>query len=148
MTTKERIQELRSTAEMREDLYRVLSALFLSAPSDELLQEVLSDEFLNAIQAVFGNDVADHLRRSAATRDRDPVKLEQEFNDLFVVPAGKYVAPYESAFREKRVTEERELPGLLMGKPSEQVLASYAEMGLSPAGGALGIAERPRGRAH
>lgn len=137
MTTEHAIEELRAISETREDLYRVLSGLFLSAPSDEFLREVLSGEFLDGVEAVFGDHVAGHFRQFAMKFDGDRTTLEQEFNDLFVVPAGKYVAPYECAFRERRLTGEGELPGLLMGRTTEQVLASYVEMGADPSSGEL-----------
>jgi TorA maturation chaperone TorD len=132
MINQHAIDQMRALSATRGDLYRVLSGLFLSAPSDQLLCEILSGEFLDGIQAAFGDHVADHFRQFKVKFDGDRTTLEQEFNDLFVVPAGRYVAPYECSFREKRLTEQGNLPGLLMGRTTEGVLAFYAEMGAAP----------------
>ncbi len=48
-----------------------------------------------------------------------------EFTNLFLVPGGQYVAPYESVFRDTREIEGREVAGLLMGQSALDVLQWY-----------------------
>jgi TorA maturation chaperone TorD len=71
-------------------------------------------------------------------------ELDQEYMDLFVVPTSRYVAPYESVFRDewplpaglRRGSNPAEtggtVKGLLMGESTIEVRQCYLEAGLLP----------------
>ena len=71
-------------------------------------------------------------------------ELDQEYMDLFVVPTSRYVAPYESVFRDewplpaglRRGSNPAEtggtVKGLLMGESTVEVRNFYLEAGLLP----------------
>ncbi len=71
-------------------------------------------------------------------------ELEREYMDLFVVPGPRYVAPYESVFRDewplppvlKRGSNPAEngtkIKGLLMGESTLEVRRTYITAGLYP----------------
>lgn len=71
-------------------------------------------------------------------------EIDQEYMDLFIVPASRYVAPYESVFRDewplpsglRRGSNPSEtggaVKGLLMGEATLDVRQFYLEAGLLP----------------
>ena len=71
-------------------------------------------------------------------------ELDQEYMDLFVVPTARYVAPYESVFRDewplpaglRRGSNPAEtggtVKGLLMGESTIEVRQCYMQAGLLP----------------
>ena len=75
-----------ATSEERARLYGFLAGVFGSPPTEES-QHALSD-----MATVLGIDCPRELAVS---------ELEREFMDLFVVPNSRYVAPYESAYRDR-----------------------------------------------
>lgn len=70
--------------------------------------------------------------------------LEQEYVDLFVVPNPRYVAPYESVYRDAWLlpvapdpespfaARSRMIKGLVMGESTAAVRECYREAGLAP----------------
>jgi TorA maturation chaperone TorD len=76
--------------------------------------------------------------------DRAPRDLEREYMELFVVPNAKYVAPYESVYRDdwplpvelypgsNPAEGGAKIKGLLMGPSTERVRQHYAEAGVTP----------------
>jgi TorA maturation chaperone TorD len=71
-------------------------------------------------------------------------ELEREYMELFVVPGPKYVAPYESVFRDRWLLPEvlkrgsnpgetgQTIKGLLMGESTLAVRETYLQAGLLP----------------
>lgn len=114
-------------AGLRADCYATLSALFLAAPSDELWRQVLNPDFRASLEELFGERAGAFSPHFAACLSAGRQEAEQEFNALFLAPAGRYVAPYESAFREKRVLNGVATPGLLMGRTTAAISAFYGE---------------------
>jgi len=49
----------------------------------------------------------------------------REFTNLFLVPGGQHIAPYESVFRDTREIDGREVSGLLMGQSALDVQQWY-----------------------
>jgi TorA maturation chaperone TorD len=80
----------------------------------------------------------------ACSNDFSLSELDQEYMDLFVVPAARYVAPYESVFRDEwplpaglrpgsnPAETGRTVKGLLMGESTLQVRQCYLQAGLLP----------------
>jgi len=109
----------------RARLYSFLAGVFGSPPNAES-QRALSD-----MAAVLGMDCPRGLAVS---------ELEREFMDLFVVPNPRYVAPYESAYRDRwllpagpgKDATEQSVGGLLMGESTLAVRQYFLDAGVLP----------------
>jgi len=114
-------------ASARRDLYRFLSAAFLAEPSPDFLAHLRDEPFQAALAESFSADVAENFQRVAdamdAEKSSDCARLE--FTNLFLVPGGQHIAPYESVFRDTREIEGKEISGLLMGQSALDVQQWY-----------------------
>lgn len=119
--------ELAELASARRDLYRFLSAAFLEAPGPEFLARLRDEAFHAALAEWFSPDVVENFRRVADAVDAQEFSkaARLEFTNLFLVPGGQYIAPYESVFRDRREIEGREISGLLMGQSALDVQKWY-----------------------
>jgi TorA maturation chaperone TorD len=118
-------RELKAQAE----LYCFLAGAFCSHPTEE------SVSTLGALTAELGIPCPAGLSLS---------ELDREYMELFVIPGPRYVAPYESVFRDhwllppvlKRGSNPGEtgetIKGLLMGESTLAVRACYLQAGLLP----------------
>jgi TorA maturation chaperone TorD len=120
----------------RRDLYRFLSAAFLAEPNADFLAHLRDDSFTGALGEWFSPAVAEDFGRVAEALDAgtfaDSSRLE--FTNLFLVPGGQHIAPYESVFRDRREIDGREVSGLLMGQSAIDVQQWYrlAALEISP----------------
>jgi TorA maturation chaperone TorD len=113
------------TDEGRARLYGFLAGVFGSPPTEES-QRALSD-----MATVLGIDCPRELAVS---------ELEREFMDLFVVPNSRYVAPYESVYRDRWLlppgpgngATEQVISGLLMGESTLAVRQYFVDAGVLP----------------
>jgi TorA maturation chaperone TorD len=110
------------TAEDRARTYDLLAAVFGSAPTDES-----TGALCNLAQAL---GIALPSRPS-------PAEVRREFMDLFVVPNPRYVAPYESVYRDDRPVpgangNASRSAGLLMGDSTLAVREAFMEAGVLP----------------
>jgi len=92
-------------AQFRANLYKVFASFFLAPPQPEWLSALASSPLID-----FQVD---------NTWDLDQLKLE--FHALFLVPADRYLFPYESCYRGLQDGH----PGRLLGKPSREVREYY-----------------------
>jgi len=110
-------------ARARANVYAFLASLFHSRPTE------------GSVRAV--REMAGGLE----IEDPGPMvldDLEREYMDLFVVPNPRYVAPYESVFRDSwssPVEGGAPIKGLLMGDSSLAVQRCYDEAGVTPGDG-------------
>jgi len=120
-------QDLVAMAPARRDLYRFLSAAFLAAPAPELLAKARDEEFLAALAEWFSAEVVEKFQRAGQTMETAEFSqaAHREFTQLFLVPGGQYLAPYESVFRDRREIEGREIAGLLLGPSAVAVQQWY-----------------------
>lgn len=118
-------------AASRAAVYDLLAALYLSAPSAEVVDGLLGVAGVRGPGGLPEGPASECLGRFAATYDGDPAPLRQEFDDLFVVPLGRYVTPYEAVYRDERIVGETRVSGLLMGPSTIEVLSAYRELGLA-----------------
>jgi TorA maturation chaperone TorD len=120
--------------EMRAQVYEVLATLYLQPPSRELVTALLGLAESPALADLSCGGAADSLRRYALSYTGDLEALQQEFHDLFTVPLGRYVTPYESVYRDERMVGEERVRGLLMGPSTLAILHAYRQHGfaLSP----------------
>jgi len=113
------------THEGRARLYGLLAEVFSSPPTEDTTQAVFQ------MASVLEIDCPREL----------PVReIAREFMDLFVVPNSRYVAPYESAYRDRWLLPE--VPGkdgtpmvmkrLLMGDSTLAVRQCFLEAGVAP----------------
>lgn len=116
-------------AEARACIYAFLARVFRSHPTDGSVRALA--EMATALGIASPTNVALDA-------------LDREYTELFVVPGPRYVAPYESVFRDrwqvpavlKRGSNPGEgvrmIKGLLMGESTLAVRQSYLDAGVLP----------------
>jgi TorA maturation chaperone TorD len=114
----------------RGQLYRFLAAVYLRPPSATLVAPFLDAETLAELADRFGTDAVADLVEFRAGFDGDYGALDQQYQDLFVVPLGRYVTPYEAVYRDERILGDEVVRGLLMGPSTLGVRALYRAAGL------------------
>jgi TorA maturation chaperone TorD len=107
-------------------MYRFLSIVYLHLPQPGLVRHITSSEVLTELSSLFGVRTVAPLRAFAATvgADGNVESLKQEYMDLFAVPTGRYVTPFEDVYRGITVegTQER---GPLLGERAIAVKRMY-----------------------
>jgi TorA maturation chaperone TorD len=117
-------------AEARADMYRFFSAVYLSPINEDLLRRLVDEEFLDELSTLFGGPAVAELRDFAASVsvENDLPSLRQEYMDLFAVPMGRYVTPFEDVFRG-RSADGKEVRGPLLGERAIAVTRVYRGAG-------------------
>ncbi len=112
----------------RQLLYAFLGNSFSRPPSAEDLVVLQDDSFLRFCTDLL-SDAAVAPLQACAAQARDTADIEEEarreFMNLFKVPGGQYIAPYESVFRDTRDIGGRKVQGLLMGQSAIDVQKWY-----------------------
>jgi TorA maturation chaperone TorD len=114
--------------EARGRMYHFLSAMYLGPPTPELLRRIVAEDFLEALVSLLGAGAVAELRRFA-TSDRgggDLASLEQEYMDLFAVPTGRYVTPFEDVYGGTSLDGKLQR-GPLLGDRAVAVIRRYRE---------------------
>ena len=126
------------SAEARANMYRFLSAVFLSPIEEDSLHRLVDEEFLDELSTLFGEQAVAELRDFAATVSvkEDIPSLRQEYMDLFAVPTGRYVTPFEDVFRG-RSAEGKGVRGPLLGERAIAVIRTYRRAGAEMDGGCM-----------
>jgi TorA maturation chaperone TorD len=123
-------------AEARGNVYGFLSAVYLHPPEQILLQRIVAKGFLDELSALFGGEAVAGLKKFAAATcvKKDAGFIKQDYMDLFAVPKGRYVTPFEDVYRGISAEGERQ-KGPLVGTQTISVRKIYrvagAEMGLA-----------------
>lgn len=130
----------RDESSTRAAVYQLLATAFLEPPSEERLEQLRAPEVLAELGELLGSGTLEPLRSAPPDDIRE---VRQEFNDLFKVPLGKYVPPYEAVHRDSRDIEGVPTRGLLMGPSTVDVRRLYeaagAELGLSELSDHIGV---------
>ena len=110
------------TAEDRARTYDLLAEAFSTAPTQESMGRIQD------LAQALGVHCAHHLPLG---------NVRREFMDLLVVPNPRYVAPYESAYRDDRPIPGAQgsaprSAGLLMGDSTIAVRQSFMDAGVLP----------------
>ena len=105
--------QLLEEALIRANLCKVIAEFFLVPPTRS---------FLKAL-------AASPLFPVAVEPGREFGEIVQEFHNLFMVPTGPYVFPFESCYEGRTETA----PGRLMGKPAGEVKNYYTHCGFEQA---------------
>jgi TorA maturation chaperone TorD len=111
----------------RSDLYVMLATAYALPPSAELLQTLCSEAFLGPMGEVFGDTIVTKLGDLTGLGPSAELQeqLRQEFMGLFKVPGDRYVAAYESVYRDSRDVGGEKVNGLLMGQSALDVQKWY-----------------------
>ncbi|GAB4297430.1 MAG: hypothetical protein Kow0090_12710 [Myxococcota bacterium] len=99
-------------ARERAEIYRFFSSIFLTPPTAAVLDKFSDENFISELSNGFSEEVSASLHKIAS--DADANRVYQDFMNLFKVPLGYYIPPYESVHREERVVNG-ERRRLLMG---------------------------------
>jgi len=118
----------------RAAVYRALAGLYLEPPSPDFVAGLLRLASGPGMARLFAGPGVECLRRFAGEFRGDASALRQEFHDLFIVPLGRYVTPYEAVYRDERVVGDRRVRGLLMGPSTLRVREEYRQAGWDPTG--------------
>jgi len=111
-------------------MYTFLSAAFLHPPTGDLLRQILDQNFLMGLSALFSREAITELKEFAASAsvDADLASLRQEYMDLFAVPTGRYVTPFEDVYQGEGVEGAPER-GPLLGQRAIAVRRLYRQAG-------------------
>ncbi len=104
---------------IRGDFFRFLAALFLRPPEETLKD--FNEEHMEELRKAFRNNSGiEHFEEFLAKKG--DLKLEREdYENLFLIPASRYVHPYESVYLEHK--------GLIWGETTMQVKSLYDRVG-------------------
>lgn len=120
-------------ASARGQLYGFLAAGVLRPPTVDLVVPFLDEEILAELAARFGSEAVRDLTAFRESFRDDWEALDQQYQDLFVVPLGRYVTPYEAVYRDERIVGDQVVRGLLLGPSTVAVTTLYREAGLEVA---------------
>jgi TorA maturation chaperone TorD len=113
-----------TVAAARAALYGFLAARFLGAPDAGTLARLVSLPLAETLPRISGSVAAELARPTAS-----PSALRQDYDDLFAVPLGRYLAPYEAVYLDERLVGEECVRGLLMGPSTLAVRECYRAAG-------------------
>lgn len=117
-------------AMLRANLYQFLAGAYLNAPSKEFIDQCMDRDFIALIDLIFGKDIAAPLNNIIESyHGRESLdELQQEYMDLFIVPTGRYVTPFEDVYRGLRMDGSQER-GPLLGGRAVRVKGFYRSAG-------------------
>lgn len=117
----------------RGQLYGFLAGAFLRPPTSQSVSPILDDVVLRQLSEQFGSDAVGELEQFRSLFDGCWDALDREYQDLFTVPLGRYVTPYEAVYRDERVVDGEVVRGLLFGPSTLAVKAIYRDAGVEMA---------------
>jgi len=117
-------------AQARADMYAFLAAVYLYPPTPDLIQRLTAEDFLEELCSLFGEETVTDLKTFAAKAhpDSDVYCLDQEYMNLFAVPTGRYVTPFEDVYQGQTV-EGMLKRGPLMGERAIAARRIYRQAG-------------------
>lgn len=114
----------------RGNMYSFLSAIYLQAPTQDLVKKIIDVEFIEELASLFSEGSVAELRNYSGAVDIEKavVLIKQDYMDLFAVPAGRYVMPFEDIYRGTRMDGHQER-GPLLGTQAISVKIMYRMAG-------------------
>jgi len=116
----------------RASMYGLLSAVFLRPAEPELLQSLSETDLFEELSLLYGR--GGEARAEAgpleAFRCNNPAELKQEYMDLFAVPTGRYVFPFEDVYRGTVRDGSAERKGPLLGPCAVAVKSLFRQAGV------------------
>jgi TorA maturation chaperone TorD len=112
----------------RQQLYHFLAAAYLRPLTTAALRHLQDPGVLRELATLVGEDAIADLKdfSACAGTGAEEEELRQEFMDLFAVPAGRYVTPFEDVYRG--ASADRKL-GPLLGEHAVAVSRLYRVAG-------------------
>jgi TorA maturation chaperone TorD len=117
-------------ANARSGVYRFLAAAYLAPLQKDFIVSLTTNGLIDQLEAVFGDAAVRELREFSRGFRGDYESLDQEFQDLFMVPVGRYVTPYEAVYRDERQIGDSLVRGFLMGPSTLAIKQLYREAGV------------------
>jgi len=110
----------------RGNMYRFLSTIYLQAPTKDLVLNMIDADFLEELTSLFSGSPVPELNHYAGSVDLENslAAIQQDYMDLFAVPAGRYVTPFEDVYRGTRMDGNQER-GPLLGVQAIAVKTMY-----------------------
>lgn len=124
------IEDVETVAGSRANMYKFLSGVFLNPPTEEILSLISDSSFLSDLSPDFSEEVISELNQFAENYSVKIDETVQEYHNLFKVPLGQYVTPYESVYRDRRKTADGRVKGRLVGESTIAVENFYKCAGL------------------
>ncbi len=121
---------LGTDAGSRGNMYKFLANVFLDPPTEEILSLIGDPAFLADLSESFSDDVISDLKQFAESYSGQIDETVQEYHNLFKVPLGQYVTPYESVYRDKIQGRDGKAKGRLVGESTIAVESFYKYAGL------------------
>lgn len=117
-------------ASVRAQMYQFLAAVYLEPPTPKLLRQLADSEFLDGLGSLLGEPAVTELRKFADgyVPDRAAAALRQEYMDLFAVPTGRYVSPFEDVYGGG-TSGGHEVSGPLLGGRAIAAIRAYRAAG-------------------
>lgn len=115
-------------ARTRGTMYRFLSTIYVSPPEQDLVRQITEKEFLEELSTLFGDKAVAELKEFADGFDKNFAFLRQEYMDLFAVPTGRYVTPFEDVY-QGATGEGEPAKGPLLGPRAVSAIRMYREAG-------------------
>ncbi len=114
----------------RGNMYSFLSAIYLQAPTQDLVKKIIDVEFIEELASLFSETSVAELSNYSGAVDIEKALglIEQDYMDLFAVPAGRYVMPFEDIYRGTRMDGHQER-GPLLGTQAIAVKIMYRMAG-------------------
>lgn len=115
---------------LRANLYQFLAGVYLSSPSKEFVEQVLDVDLIGQTGLLLGEDTVAPLHDilGSFAGNESLAELQQEYMDLFIVPTGRYVTPFEDVYRGLRLDGKQER-GPLLGDRAVSVKVFYRSTG-------------------
>ena len=117
-------------AKARASMYSFLAAVYLRPPTADMIRLLTVGDFLEELAVVFGEETVADLKEfaSGVHLGGNCDYLDQEYMNLFAVPTGRYVTPFEDVYRGMEV-EGVLKRGPLMGGRTIAARRIYREAG-------------------
>jgi TorA maturation chaperone TorD len=111
-------------APARRVIYEFLAGCFMNPPTRRQMDVIRTAEIQSLCAILYGHETPVSPATSVHDRESDS-SLNREFMDLLKVPGAKYLAPYESVYRDSREIEGQPVRGMLMGQSAIDVQKWY-----------------------
>lgn len=132
MKHEARSLKLEATEEVsgiRANMYRFLASSFLEPPTEGTIDLIRDSDYLAQLGDMVSSEAYRHFSNFVERKEFEELKIE--FDNLFRIPMGQFVTPYESVYCDGREVAGESVRGLLMGPSVLEVKRLYAKGGMA-----------------
>jgi TorA maturation chaperone TorD len=122
-------KEQEQIAAVRRNLYLFFSSLLLNPPEPDFIRHLRALGYLKEIWQLFDPAASVNLEKFFQEDNSSLERLYRDFDNLFRIPLGNYVVPYESVYRDSWEQGGQKKKGLLMGPSAQAVKKIYRRAG-------------------